>query len=92
MIGDKTMKTAPLTEQERQQIVEFLPPARKLVTARKVDDINSVCVVHLPGNTYTPYVRWWFNHQSPGFFWGHYHATLEAAMDDLDETVHGLSR
>ena len=79
------------TDQERDQITEHIDYGCMIIKSRKIDPINSVCVVHRPNDKITPYVRWWFNHQSPGFFWGHCHTTEQAAIDDLDETVHGGS-
>lgn len=45
------------------------------------------------------YVRWWFNHQTGGFFWGHYYRkeddgneAYQKVWDDFNETVENHNR
>jgi hypothetical protein len=67
--------------QDRESLPERVELAR-----RKAPDYQgrSIILVFLPWNNVTPFVTWAENEKGQTF-WGHYHRTLAAALEDFTE-------
>ena len=71
------------TSHQMHQDRETLPERVEL--ARRSDPGKTIILVYLPWNTCTPFVTWQEGQAgAPTTFWGHYHRTLSAALEDYE--------
>lgn len=68
--------TSAQMHKDRENLPERVELARKT-------EPDAIILVYLPWNTFTPFVTWQEGRDGTTF-WGHYHRTLDAALEDFN--------